>query len=98
MIIVANNKHPRKEREKQMKKNEEHVVTTATKFWEIIENSNFADKECYGYDGLLNSLSLLIGESAKLYRIEGDEKMAEIREKQATRIFKALEELGLYED
>lgn len=81
-----------------MKEQKKDVVRTATKFWEIIGNSNFANKECYGYDGLLNSLSILLDESAKLYRIEGDEKMAEIREKQSKRIFNTLEELGLYED
>ena len=81
-----------------MKEKKKDVVRTANKFWEIIGKSNFANKECYGYDGLLNSLSILLDESAHLYRIEGDEKMAEIRERQSKRIFNALEELGLYED
>lgn len=82
---------------KKNKKNEKHVVTTAEEFWTIIEEAGLAYKDIWGYDGLLNTIGILISEGAKYREIKGRTETQKIYEDMYTKIHNALDEKGYYE-
>lgn len=69
-----------------------HVVNPK-EFWEILEKSGLVNKKIYGYDGLLNTISLLLDKASENAK---DEDIKRIYKAEADVIFDELWDRGYY--